>query len=244
VYRVSATARFERKYLLGLHEYHRLRTALPLHVEKDRFTKAQGSGRYLVRSIYYDTRDYRAYYEKEDGAFGRIKLRIRSYTDTPEPDSVISVELKTKSGNSMVKYSTHVTFEDYRAYLKESLWPGKADPVLEEFERLRRSRSLLPVVLVQYHREGYRSRDRLPVRVTVDHEVVSTRARSLFPDHAILRPHRPKHVIFEVKTSVEEPEWLTDLVREHELKATSNSKYVQGIEVIRPNMVTPRMVAP
>lgn len=241
---MSALARLERKYLLGLTEYHRLRTALPLYLEQDRFTKREGSGRYLVRSIYYDTRDYRAYYEKEDGAFGRIKLRIRSYTDAPDRDSLISVEIKTKSGNAMVKYSSHVCFADYEVFARSGHWPDTNDPVVQEFARLVRVRSLVPVVLVQYRREGYRSRDRLPVRVTVDHGVVSARASSLFPDHAILTPHRPKHVIFEVKTSVEEPAWLTQLVQTHELKATANSKYVQGIEVIRPNMVTPREIAP
>lgn len=241
---MSEQARLERKYLLELGEYHRLSAVLPLHVEPDRFTRAQAAGRYLVRSIYYDTRDYRAYYEKEDGAFGRIKLRIRAYTDAPDADSVISIELKTKSGNSMVKYSTHVPYGYYREFVRTGSWPDVSDPVVHEFERLRRARALVPVVLVQYRREGYRSRDRLPVRVTVDHGVVSTRANTLFPEHSVLTPHRPKHVIFEVKTSVSEPAWLTGLVRKQELKATANSKYVQGIEVIRPNMVTPRQVAP
>ncbi len=241
---MSAIARLERKYLLGLTEYHRLRAALPLQLEADRFTRREPAGTYLVRSIYYDTRDYRAWYEKEDGDFGRIKLRIRSYTDTPDRDTPISVEIKTKSGNAMVKYSSHVAFEDYLAFARSGHWPDIREPVVQEFARLVRVRSLVPVVLVQYRREGYRSRDRLPVRVTVDHGVVSTRASNLFPDHAILTPHRPKYVIFEVKSSSGEPAWLTRLVREHGLKATANSKYVQGIEVIRPNMVTPREVAP
>lgn len=236
--------RFERKYLLTLGEYYRVRTRLGLHFEHDAYTRKEPSGRYLVRSIYYDTRDYRAYYEKEDGNFGRIKLRLRAYADVPGPDGIVSVELKTRNGNVMTKHTTRVPYGHYAEYEKTGHWPVDGDPVTAEFARLVRVRSLVPVVLVQYTREGYQARACRSVRLTIDHGVVSTRARSLFPDRAILRPHRPRHVILEIKTSGIEPRWLTKFVRANELKIMSNSKYVQGIEVIRPNMVTPREAAP
>ena len=236
--------RFERKCLLSLAAYYRLKAALAVHLEPDYYTRRQPGDRYLVRSIYYDTRDLRAYHEKDDGSYGRIKLRLRAYSETLNSDSGVSVELKTKSGNVMTKYSARVSYDEYLYFERSGHWPDLSDPVVMEFQRLVRARSLEPVVLVQYRREGYRSRNRLPLRVTVDHGVVSSRARTLFPARCILRPHRPRHVILEIKTAVREPRWLTDLVVQHSLKPVSNSKYVQGIEVIRPNMVTAREAAP
>ncbi|TVR30868.1 MAG: polyphosphate polymerase domain-containing protein [Spirochaetaceae bacterium] len=241
---MQGVQRFERKCLLSLAGYYRLKAALSVTLEADNYSRLQSGGRYLVRSIYYDTRDLRSYYEKEDGNFGRIKLRLRAYTDVPAARDPVSVELKTKSGNVMTKYSTHVSYSDYLHFERSGHWPDTSDPVVMEFERLRHVRALEPVVLVQYRREGYRSRDRLPLRVTLDHGVLSARARSLFPAGTILTPHRPRHVILEIKTAAREPRWLTDLVLQHALKPVSNSKYVQGIEVIRPSMVTPRVAAP
>ncbi|MFO7849814.1 MAG: polyphosphate polymerase domain-containing protein [Spirochaetia bacterium] len=240
---MSPVSRFERKYILDLETYYRVRNAITPFTKRDRFSQAAG-GSYLVRSIYYDTRDYRAWYEKEDGNFGRIKLRIRAYTDSKEECEKVSVELKTKQGNPMKKYSTFVDFSEYEHFVRTGGWPNHQDEIVNEFERLRRVRQLTPVCLVQYRREGFTSRDRSSVRITMDHNVVSTRASSLFPDKPMLRPHRPKRVILEIKTRDGEPAWVTELIKKQMLKLNANSKYWQGIEIVRPNMVTPRQAAP
>lgn len=240
---MNGVSRFERKYLIDLDEYYRLRNRIVPFAERDYYTRLSGDA-YLVRSVYYDTRDYRAWWEKEDGDFGRIKLRIRSYTDRWDECNTVSVEIKTKQANAMVKYSTHVDAANYAEFVRTGRWPSHEDPTINEFERLRRVRRLVPVCLVQYRREGYRARDGSGVRMTIDHRVESTRASWLFPDSPILKLHRPRRTIFEVKTQGDEPTWLRDIVRRHALKMQANSKYWQGIEVVRPNMVTPRQVAP
>ncbi len=240
---MNGVSRFERKYLIDLDEYYRLRNRIVPFAEKDHYTRLAGDS-YLVRSVYYDTRDYRAWYEKEDGDFGRIKLRIRAYTDRWDECETVSVEIKTKQANAMIKYSTHVEPGEYEEFVRTGSWPNYQDETVMEFERLRRVRQLVPVCLVQYRREGFRSRDGSPVRLTIDHKVESTRASWLFPNSPLLKPHRPRRTIFEVKTREDEPDWLRGLIRRHSLKMQANSKYWQGIEVIRPNMVTPRQVAP
>lgn len=240
---MNGVSRFERKYLLNLDEYYRLRNRLVPFADRDFYTRRAGN-HYLVRSIYYDTRDYRAWYEKEDGDFGRIKLRIRAYTDRWDQCRSVSVEIKTKRANAMVKYSTHVDATEYEHFVRTGRWRSHENETVHEFERLRLVRQLVPVCLVQYRREGYSARDGSPVRITIDHKVESTRASWLFPESPILKLHRPRRTIFEVKTREGEPDWLRGIIREHTLKMTANSKYWQGIEVIRPNMVTPRQVAP
>lgn len=239
---MDVTSRFERKYHLSPGDYVRVRNAVRLWMRRDQYT-IEGGGRYLVRSLYFDTRDLSAFRERTDGVFGRIKPRIRVYSDTQRHTSRVRVELKTRKGSVMEKHFTFVPYSDYLAFMRSWTWRGTSDPVLEEFARLLRTREARPILLVQYHREGFRSRDGSPVRVTVDHNVCSSRAGELFPRHLLLRTHRPTNIILEIKTrGHSEPGWLREIVRSHSLKLVSNSKYVQGIEVVRPAMVTPRMI--
>ncbi|AFG37136.1 polyphosphate polymerase domain-containing protein [Spirochaeta africana] len=236
------TSRFERKYQLSVAQYYQVRNALRSFMTLDPYTAAAG-GRYLVRSLYFDTSDYAAFHERNQGNYGRIKLRIRSYSDTITASPQVLVELKTKKGSVMEKYGSFVPCSRYLQFMQTRSWLSPADPVLIEFERLLRVRSLLPTLLVQYLREGYQSRDRVPVRVTLDHNVSSTRSHMLFPDNPLLKPHRPKHIVLEIKCARDqEPEWLQHIVRRHSLKMVPNSKYVQGIEIVRPSMATPRLV--
>ena len=244
---MSATERFEKKYHLTPGQYHSVRNIVRAFMVPDSYT-AQAGGRYLVRSLYYDTRDFAAFHERREGNYGRIKLRLRTYGADPREDPPVRVELKTKKGNSMTKFGAFVEYRAYEQFLAGRSWSRAGDnlpdPVLEEFERLYRVRGLVPTLLVQYLREGYRSRDGLPVRLTLDHNVHSCRARELFPRSPLLKPHRPRAIVLEIKTnSRHEPEWLRHIVRNQALKVVSNSKYVQGIEIVRPYMVTPRSVA-
>lgn len=242
---MQAVSRFEKKYLIDSASYFRLRNALVPFLEPDHYTKL-GNGSYLVRSLYFDTAQYHAVQERKDGIFGRIKLRLRVYSNDASGRPAVLVELKTKKGTTMEKYSTFVPYECYRQFISGNGWgPDCAgdEPVLQEFERLYRVRGLRPTVLVEYSREGYRARDRSPIRITLDQNVHSTRATHLFPGNLLLKPHRPKHIVLEIKTHRKhQPGWLSRLVRDHSLRFSSNSKYVQGIEIVRPNMATLRRI--
>ncbi len=240
---MTVTSRFERKYHLSPGAYVRVRNIVRGRMRPDSYTVASG-GRYLVRSLYYDTRDFEAFHERNNGDFGRIKLRIRVYTDAATEVETARVELKTKRGNSMEKYGAFVPYAECRRFIQEGTWPDHSDPVLAEFERLIRVQALRPVLVVQYHREGFRTRDGSPVRLTLDHNVHSARATEIFPQRVLLKPHRPKNIVLEIKAeSRHEPEWMRDIVRRHSLKQVSNSKYVQGIEIVRPLMATPRVIS-
>lgn len=232
------TSRFEYKYVLSQTQYYALKNALMPYLNKDYYTEHAEGGRYLVRSLYYDTHHLKAFHERNDGQFGRIKLRLRVYEETYSPDSFLSVELKTKKGIAMIKYSALIPLKAYQTFLKEGHFDDETNPVLDEFCRLRLARSLEPQLIVQYQREGFVPKAKGNLRITFDHDVSSTRANTLFPNSVMLRPHRPKNVIFEIKCQQKQPDWLMKIVKAHNLKAITNSKYVQGIEIIRPAMVT------
>lgn len=233
------TSRFEYKYVLSQTQYYALKNALMPYLNKDYYTEHAKDGRYLVRSLYYDTHKLKAFHERNDGQFGRIKLRLRVYDTEYTQDGLLSVELKTKKGIAMIKYSALIPLEAYQTFLTEGHFNNTTNPVLDEFCRLRLARSLEPQLIVQYEREGYTPKAHGNLRITFDHDVSSTRADTLFPESVMLRPHRPKNVIFEIKCQQKQPDWLMNIVKAHNLKAITNSKYVQGIEIIRPAMVTP-----
>lgn len=230
--------RFELKYRLTYQQYHGVRNALAPYMEADAYSS---TGLYLVRSLYFDTFNYQAYHEKMGGDFGRIKLRLRTYAPTPEGNPPIRVELKTRRGEAMEKFSTFVSTADGLQFLDTWHWPDlQGSPVLTEFERLLHLRHLRPKILVQYRREGLQCRDRDSLRITFDHGVQSASAVSLFPREEIFFRHQsPGIVVFEIKCRLQRPAWLTHIIKKHSLKYLANSKYTQGIETARPDVITP-----
>ncbi len=228
---MSSTARFERKYRLTPSAYVGLRSRLAALTRPDDYTMRSG-GRYLVRSLYYDSDDLSAYREREEGLFGRIKLRLRAYDSRESKMRRVRVEIKTRRGAVMVKHTAFTDYPDCLRFLETRSWQGD-DPVLSEFERLVRIRDARPVLLVEYRREAFVARDDPAVRVTLDHAVHSARADSLAFEPMLLRPHRPRSIVLEIKTSCGVlPRWVEALVRDHGLTLVSNSKYAQGIETV------------
>ena len=231
--------RYELKFRLNLWQYNQVKHALVPHMKMDGFSLRAPDRKYLVRSLYYDSSDYMSYKEKVDGSFGRIKMRLRSYSDSPEDQGQVRVELKTRRGNTMVKYCSFVSHGEYEEFLRSKHWPSTEDAVLSEFERLVLVRNQSPKLLVQYRREGYEPRDRSGYRVTFDHSVKSASATTLFPNQPLFRDHYANEVILEVKCRHQRPLWLANVMMRYGLKYTANSKYVQGVELACPDVITP-----
>lgn len=78
-----SSSRFELKYRIHYQDYLKIRNALQIYMNRDKYTRAARGRGYLLRSLYYDTDDYASYHEKMDGNNQRIKLRIRSYSESP-----------------------------------------------------------------------------------------------------------------------------------------------------------------
>ncbi|MCR3923379.1 MAG: polyphosphate polymerase domain-containing protein [Firmicutes bacterium] len=236
---VWKTWRFELKYRISLTQYHQLRNAMVPYMKLDPYTKPTGS--YLVRSLYFDTYDYQAYHEKINGDYGRIKIRVRSYTDSAAENPPLRVELKTRWGSAMEKYSSFVPTSVYNEFMETHHWPQSDtnNPVLTEFARLYHLRTLRPQLLVQYQRTGLKARDNESLRITFDHQVVSGNATTLFPAQPFFRVQQPHEIILEIKCQHDHPSWLSRIVKQHGLKVQANSKYARGIEIARPDVVTP-----
>ena len=131
-----------------------------------------GKNGYFIRSLYYDTPNQDAYYEKIDGVLYRNKYRIRIYN---HDDGFIRLEKKMKHNNMTAKEQTRISKEICMKILDESLDIHYIeDGLLKEFYVKVKINHLCPSVLVDYERLAltYPVSD---VRVTFDYNISSGR---------------------------------------------------------------------
>jgi hypothetical protein len=233
----SAATRFERKYRCTFAQYHAVKNALYPYIQQDLFTRKAPTHKYLVRSLYFDTRHYQIYFEKAGGNCDRLKYRIRTYADSCQTNPDIRVEMKVRVGNLTQKFGAYISLEDCRTFLKQRHWVNRDDPVLHEFERHVHLLNLLPKTLVEYHREGYQAKDGSRTRLTFDHRIRSAYANNLFPERFLWHVHHEQMVVFEVKHTGSLPLWLHHVIRNHGLHLVSNSKFAFGIQASQPDLV-------
>jgi hypothetical protein len=236
---LSATTRFERKYRCTYAQYHAIKNALYPYLQKDSYTRQAPKHKYLVRSLYFDTGRYKIFFEKSGGNSDRLKYRIRTYSDLESDHPDIRVEMKVREANLTKKYGAYTTLEDCQNFLKHRHWLDHADPVLQEFERHVHLINLLPKSLVEYHREGFETKDGSGTRITFDHRIRSAFSHELFPKKVIWHVHHEQMVVFEVKHINRLEKWFHQLVQSHGLTMVSNSKFAFGIQASQPDLIFP-----
>ena len=235
-------SRFELKYRLSYFQYLKIRHELQIYMKQDQYTRQVPENRYLVRSLYYDTYDYRAYDQKMNGDSERVKFRVRTYKASQSEVEQVRIELKMRQGNLTNKKNVFVPLGEYQHFMESRHWRKMLTPITMEFEAMVLRRNIMPKVLVEYDREGYQTRMKSDLRITFDHNLRSAHASRLFPEPCFFQPHIPSRVIMEIKFSKEYPRWLSSLVRNHGLKVIANSKYTQAIQVARHDLVYPAHV--
>ena len=172
--------RYELKYRINMWQYNQVKLALVPYMKMDSYSLRAPDRKYLVRSLYFDSPDYLSYREKINGTLGGLNFACAPILTTPDA-APVRVEMKTRRGNTMVKYATFVTAAECDEFLRCRHWPNTENPVLSEFERLALVRNLEPKILVEYRREGYEPRDKSGYRVTFDHWVHSAASDCLYP---------------------------------------------------------------
>ena len=130
------------------------------------------NGRYLIRSLYFDTPTDRALREKLDGVNQREKFRIRLYDGDI---SFIKLEKKSKFNGLGTKDSARLSAEEAQAIVDGDLaWmagPAAHDrPLISELYAKMRGQNLRPRTIVDYEREPFTY---VPgnVRVTIDFNI-------------------------------------------------------------------------
>lgn len=234
-----ATKRFERKYYCTHSQYYALKNALYPYIQKDFFTQKAPDNKYLVRSLYFDTREYKLFFEKCGGISDRIKFRIRTYGENIKDKPDLRVEIKVRQSNLTLKYGSYISIENYLHFNKTRHIMFDYDPVLEEFERHTHILDLQPTTIIEYRREGYQTRDGENIRITFDHGIKSASSKILFPKKVFWHKHFEQMIVLEIKHSKAIQNWLNRIIKNSGLCLISNSKFALGIQNSQPDIIHP-----
>ena len=181
-------------------------------------------GKYLIRSLYFDTPEDKALIEKQNGVSRRQKFRIRYYNGDK---SVIHLEKKCKVGGLGTKVSAPLTEEQAQKILAGEIeWMKEAaDPLLRELYSRMTAERLIPRTIVDYTREPFIYAPG-NVRVTLDYDIRSGLWKTDFLNkECITVPAAPGICLMEVKWDNFLPEIIRDAVQLSACRTESFSKY-------------------
>lgn len=226
--------RFELKYLLPLDVAETLKHEFRKYMSTDSHGK---EGKYELSSLYYDSEDYRFYWEKLEGIKFRRKLRIRTYRDEKQlkDNSIVFLEIKQRVDRVTQKRRAPMKYKDALLFCNHGIVPKHEErdrPLIEEVETMLNLYQLKPSVITTYDRHAFVGYDHdLGLRITFDSDVkYALRDLNLAnnnPDGFIIPPN---FIIMEIKTNERIPYWITEMVSAHNFRLIRISKYCQGLE--------------
>lgn len=226
--------RYELKYIITPAQYVLLKNRLKPFMQSDKHSDSDGN--YFIRSIYFDSEQYKAYHEKNEGTSNRRKYRLRFYNGEPEN---CRLECKIKKGTRIEKVSSPVTEKMTRRLLetKPDLENYQSDSLVGELQLLMQNERFRPVVAIDYLREAYVLAVS-DLRITFDKEVAAgnptdclTRGRYL-PN--ILQNGQ---MVLEVKYNEFIPDHISVLISSIHPVQTAVSKYVMCVEEKRGGII-------
>jgi len=235
--RIKQFNRYELKYVLTRPQYERAVETLRSYLNPD--PMGDQYGRYTITSLYYDTVDYQAYWDKIEGHKFRRKVRIRVYGEqTITSETACFAEIKQRINKTLQKKRVILPYTTAEA-LCGSGEPvaGKSEAdqaVIEEIQYLQGTLQLQPACIVKYDRLALSGSDYDPgLRVTFDTNLqgriydLSLLSQGYTQNHFFMPP---QWCIMEVKVNYRVPYWLTELIGQERLTLRRISKYCTALE--------------
>jgi len=223
-------SRFEIKYAISLDQVDSILDRLSAFMKLDRHLEKPGF--YRVTSLYFDTYQFRHYYDVINGERVRRKFRIRRYT--LETDQVF-FEVKHRCEKVISKDRI---LTDYRSAMEFPSYPDRVtDQRLEPHMFALMKERHFPVATVTYERLAMEDLLGSKVRATFDRNIRGGK-RDMFDREVCQRDARilPLDVmIMELKFFEKIPSWLKRITRDFNLNPISYSKYTNTIDRIYNN---------
>lgn len=234
--RVKSTLRYELKYLITRDQYNAVLAAIAPRMLPDAF--GDDLGAYPVTSLYYDTADYKAFWDKLEGHKVRRKVRVRVYGHAVDsPDAPVFLEIKQRVDKRMAKRRARLPYAqavDLDGLSDLASLDDDDAAVVREVAYLHGTLDLLPACIVRYDRLAFQGGDDFPdLRVTFDTNLRGrTRDLSLLRGSDALDAHfmPPDRGVLEVKVNRTAPFWLTRILSEHRCVLRRVSKYCSTLE--------------
>ena len=224
--------RMEIKYMIDRTTRTALTRDLRAFMRPDAHTDQHGS--YRVRSLYFDTFDFRAYHDKLAGAAERHKLRVRVY---PDSATFVRFEVKSRYASFIHKITVDLPiseFESVKPVIFEHALPPphlmEDKSVSKEFFRLQKQLNMFPKIMVQYRREAFERLELNRVRVNFDDELMASRHFDLLgPLTGGRYLQKYGRTIFEIKVDGTMPFWLHMLIAKYNLQNEAISKFCYAV---------------
>lgn len=215
--------RHEYKYYIPMQKLLCIQNQIEPVMSRD--INAGNSGKYTIRSLYFDDYENSGFYENENGTDPREKFRLRIYNGDP---SLIKLELKQKYMGKTRKQSCIIPQTLCESIINGNhYFAGDIDsPVYRKFYIQQSMKFLRPKVIVEYERIPYVYPDG-NVRITFDLNIRSSiHIRNFLAPNIMTRPVMPTgQNILEVKFDELLPDFIHQSVQAEKLQQTNYSKY-------------------
>lgn len=220
---MNKVLREEKKFLISLAEYTKLKGKLEAVMLEDEYNGANG---YIIRSLYFDTPFDDDYFEKAAGIENRRKIRLRTYD--PKLDFAM-LEMKQKQGVNQMKRSLKISKEDAQRIIKCDYTPllNYDEEFAQELYTFMQTKLYRPKTIVEYNRKAFIAKEN-KIRVTFDNKIVSTESSfDLFNEHLNMNPVMdPYNVVLEVKFNGFMLSYIKAMINQTDKSELSVSKYV------------------
>lgn len=186
---------------------------------------ADETGKYRVRSLYFDDYHDTCFYENEDGVALRKKYRIRIYNENTDS---IFMECKHKDRDMTRKESCRITEIDCANLMQGKIWlaGNNQEPLLKYFCAEMTLKGFRPKVIVQYERTAYVYHIG-NVRITFDRNIaMSGICKDFLKGHLPMRPVMSAgYHVLEIKYDDLIPDFIYNTLQTVDLRQTNFSKY-------------------
>lgn len=212
--------RYEMKFLMNKEQKNIILQAMDPYMKLDEY------GHSTIRNIYFDTPDYRLIRRSIEKPDYKEKLRIRSYKQVNDSDSVF-VELKKKYESIVYKRRLILQEKQVRnSFINNTQLPIQSQ-IGNEISYFRNYyQNLKPAVFLSYEREAFYQRNGDDLRITFDENI-------LYRDHDFSLSSNIYGIpllendmcLMEIKSSKGIPMWMCHVLSYLHLHKTSFSKY-------------------
>ena len=222
--------RSEIKFVCYQHNYFLLKNWIKLH--KFNFFKEYEDRN--VNNIYFDSFNYKAFNDNLSGLPSRLKIRYRWYGNLFSENKENEGSLEFKFRKNIYGYKKVFKIKDLTLNLN-SKWSDIKNKILNALTpeyKILYNRNSEKILINQYKREYFISKNK-KLRITLDKNIKIFDQRFTFEKPNFrFKNYTQDYSVIEFKFNKEDKILLNDLDISVPIKASRNSKYINGVRSI------------
>ena len=222
--------RSEIKFVCYEHNYYLLKNWIKLH--KFNFFKEYEDRN--VNNIYFDSFNYKAFNDNLIGIPSRLKVRYRWYGNLFSENKKNEGSLEFKFKKNIYGYKKVFKIKDL-TLSPSSNWRDIKNKILKTLTpeyKILFNRNSEKILINQYKREYFISKNK-KLRITLDKNIKIFDQRFTFEKPNFkFKNYTQDHLVIEFKFNKEDKILLNDLDINIPIKASRNSKYINGVRSV------------